>query len=335
MAITFVQASAVGGSYAAGSLALTIAAATSGNYLIAAIANRDGGGAASTVSSVTTTNVAWTRLGVGVNGSGNLEIWGGTVSGTGGTSLVITFSTSAGSAGVNASEFSGVVGFDTAAVGNSGTSTTATEVAYSVTGTGDLIYTACQFDFTATTLSSGPSGYTLLGSGASSSGTNIRARGAYLIGASVGAQSGTFTLGTSAAWSTVVVGLRATAVLITSSGHGLGVGLGRLSGTKIISSSGHGVGVGVGQGILVKYFGSMRGAGIGLGRCTATAIRVSKALGVGVSLAASHLSAVTRVGQAHGKGIGVGRGQIKKLTLPPPSSAAIRVGPWTRIPPSG
>lgn len=184
------------------------AAASAGNYLVACIESEFG----TTVSSIATSNVSWSKLASGINGFAvGVEIWLGAVSGgSSGTTATITKSGS-GNTAVNISEYSGIASVspvDVTGVSATGTDAAPTTGAYSTVTTGDIVI-ACVGYAAAVSVSTPPSGYTVL-TQASASGPN-RVNSAYKLGVATGAQSAAWAISSSAAWVTCIVALKAEA----------------------------------------------------------------------------------------------------------------------------
>lgn len=186
-------------------LNITISAASTGQciHLLTAIDNGQ------TVTGITTTNVTWTGViaTTGLFGSGTAQFkwWKGAVTGTSGTTVAITGSgvpfSLMGSLGV----FVTTCTLDaTAAVSNTGTSTSPTNAAFTNTTPNDLIFTGVLEAGASTNISSTPVGYTALTSTGSSAAFGMQP--AYKVVVATGAQTATWGLGLSLLWDTLMGG---------------------------------------------------------------------------------------------------------------------------------
>lgn len=204
MAAGFVRQNATGTS-----TSYTITAAANGNTLVLYVAAFRSP-SARTVSSLSCTNVAWTKLAGATNGTIDGEIWFGTVSGgNSGTTITITMSGSGSTLAVTAIEFSGVLTSGTindgSGVTNTGTSTSPTTGAFSCTASGELLL-SCESHANGTAPSVKPGGVWTDGTFANNS-TTDGVQPEYDLISVAGAASASWTI-TSAAWVTCIGALK-------------------------------------------------------------------------------------------------------------------------------
>lgn len=183
----------------------TITAAAAGNVLIFYFADFRSA-AARTISSLSCTNVTWTKLGSTTNGSVDTEIWFGVVAGgSSGTSITVTMSGSGSTQVMTAIEFSGVLVagtiHDGAGVTNTGTSTSPSIGSFSCSTGGELA--VCCAGYANGTAPTGlPGGIWTNGTFANNS-TTVGVQPQYALRSPQGSVSASWTI-TSAAWVTVV-----------------------------------------------------------------------------------------------------------------------------------
>lgn len=137
MAYSFVRENAIGTT-----TSYTITAAANGNTLIL-VTGSFRSPAARTISSLSCTNVTWTKIGNQVQSTVDAEIWLGIVSGgSSGTTITLTMSGSGSTVVNRAYEFSGGLTsgtiIDGTSAGNNASSTTPSLASYSPTSSGQL-----------------------------------------------------------------------------------------------------------------------------------------------------------------------------------------------------
>ena len=186
---------------------LTITAAANGNTLIFFIAAS--ATASRTVSSLTCTNVTWSKLVGTLNGTTfDCEIWMGKVSGgSSGTSITIAMSGGAPTVACTALEFSGTVSIkDGTGTTNTGSSTSPSTGAYS-TGESLELVLSCAGYLNGTAPTGLPGGIWTAATFAKNS-TTCGVQPCYALNGPRGSVSASFTI-TSANWVTCVVAVKA------------------------------------------------------------------------------------------------------------------------------
>lgn len=201
---------------------VTVAAPTSGNFVLAGAGL---GGGAFTVSSETQTNVAWNAAAdITKNVSRDLELWSGIANASAGTTATTNLSaTGNANSSVNASEWSGVAtsGALDQTASASGTTSAPTITITPTAGLNQLIVVACK---TANQVETAPAGWTAL----TDNGTGNSPFLAYQVVASTSG-SYTATWPTSAsAWVAVAACYKAPAAGATSWGPDLSDQLNRI-----------------------------------------------------------------------------------------------------------
>jgi hypothetical protein len=192
----------------------TVTAPTSGNFLAGCFMNR----AATTITSISQTNVTWTFVARAQSSNTTSEVWWGVASGTGGTSVTITWA-----AGTNIahqiSEFSGVdtsSPVDGTATTNTNTTGTPASGNYTSSNANDLLFN-CVSASTNTALGTPNSSFNLLRATTAGSGGGSRALGdAYRIVASTNTYSTTWSSGGGNNWSSVLIGFKSRAESIAN-----------------------------------------------------------------------------------------------------------------------
>jgi hypothetical protein len=183
----------------------TISAASSGNLLILRIAAFRSPNAR-TVSSLSCTNVTWTKLCGTTNGTMDVEIWYGVVAGgSSGTSITITMSGTGATICGSVDEISGTVVTGTindgTGVTNTGSSTSPSTGAFSAALANDFLI-ALEGHANGTTPSATPGG-SWTDSTFSNNSTTVGCRGAYQLHGTVGSKSASWTIG-NVAWVTCI-----------------------------------------------------------------------------------------------------------------------------------
>jgi hypothetical protein len=183
----------------------TISAATSGNTLVLRIVALRSP-SARTVSSLSCTNVTWTKLCGTTNGTIDVEIWYGVVAGgSSGTSITITMSATGATICGSVDEISGTVVTGTindgTGVTNTGTSTSPTTGAFSASLANDFLI-ALEGHANGTTPSATPGG-SWTDSTFSNNSTTVGCRGAYQLHGTTGSKSASWTIG-NLAWVTCI-----------------------------------------------------------------------------------------------------------------------------------
>ena len=202
----------------------SVAAATSGNFLAGCFYNRNG--TATTISSLSQTNVTWTFVDRVQATNVNLEIWWGKATGAGGTSVTITWGTGT-SILSQITEFSGVdttSPVDGTAAKNNGSSTTASSGTYTSANANDLLF-HCVGSATNTAASAPTNSFNLLqGFNFGNSGTARAIGDAYRTVTSATSYTTALTVG-NAAWGSVLIGFKASGAPSTSIKDLIGRGL--------------------------------------------------------------------------------------------------------------
>jgi hypothetical protein len=184
----------------------TVTAPSSGNVVVGCFMNRS----VTTVSSVSQTNVTWTFVARAQSGNTTSEIWWGVASGTGGTSVTITWAS-----GTNflsqVSEFSGVdtsSPVDGTATTNTNSTGTPASGNYTSSNANDLLFN-CVSASTSTGLGTPNNSFNLLRASTAGSGGSTRALGdGYRIVSATGTYSTTWSSGGGNNWSSVLVGFK-------------------------------------------------------------------------------------------------------------------------------
>ena len=200
MAYSFVRENAAGTASP-----YTITGAANGNILVLGFADFRSP-AARTISSLSTTNVTWSKLGGTTNGTMDAEIWLGVVSGgTSGTSITVTMSGTGATLVMRAYEFGTPVGTGTPAADgtfttNTGTSVTPALGTFTPTESSNLKVGVAGWA-NGTTPSASPGGVWTAGTFTANS-TVVGVQFIYDLIGSASSDSGSWTI-TSAAWVTV------------------------------------------------------------------------------------------------------------------------------------
>lgn len=196
-----------GNSGIATSVTLTISSTSATTNCLLLFASADN---SQTISSVVTTNVTWAKMKSVTQtfggGTGDAEIWKGTITGATGTSVVITATGAAFSVQGTVAEMvtSGCTVDATAPVSNTGSSTTASTAAYTNTTANDLMWACAVVNGSIGEFTGFPSGYTAL---VTQEGASYSHNCAYKPVVSAAAQSASWTLLFSATWASLFNGV--------------------------------------------------------------------------------------------------------------------------------
>lgn len=188
-------------------LSLTISSTSATTHCLLLMATADNG---QTISTVATTNVTWARMKAVTaafgNGTGDAEIWKGTITGATGTAVLITASSAAFDIQGSVAEMvtSGCTEDATAAVSNTGTSTSPSTAAYTNTTANDLMWACATSHGSIGDFTGFPAGYTAL---ATQEGNVYSHNCAYKVVSSATAQSSTWTTLVSDVWATLFNGI--------------------------------------------------------------------------------------------------------------------------------
>jgi hypothetical protein len=201
----------------------TVAGPASGNVVVGCFMNRS----VTTITSISQTNVTWTFVARAQSSNTTSEVWWGVASGTGGTSVTITWA-----AGTNIahqiSEFSGVATsspVDGTAATNTNTTGTPASGNYTSSNANDLLFN-CVSASTNTALGTPNNSFNLLRATTAGSGGGTRALGdAYQIVSATNTYSTTWSSGGGNNWSSVLVGFKQAGSPSTSIKDMIGRGL--------------------------------------------------------------------------------------------------------------
>jgi hypothetical protein len=209
------QISLVNNNTAGSASPYSITSPTAGNVLLGCFINR-GSGSATTLSSVTQTNVTWTfvqRSQFTTPPGVTAEIWWGKVNASPGTSITFSWASGSTTSGVQVTEFSGVDAtspVDGTAATNNGSSTTSSSGTYTSGNANDVLF-FCAGSSGSTSPSAPTNSFNLLrGLGAGSGGTTRAVGDSYRIVSSATSYTTALTVGNNG-WANVLVGFKGSA----------------------------------------------------------------------------------------------------------------------------